>query len=304
MEDADRIDEFNKLLNAVPIDDFKRKQDEENIKNEEEFQALRGKLKVGECLYCGRPIRTFIESEPCLHWFLNPRGFKKKLLPKLIGDKGFHQIQAYLRWVANAEDPVKNINDLVEDEHSNKVIEETIRYKNLEWSFSCSKGCYEGLPHKHEGQYPHYHFQMRVSGNVMINYSGFHIPFNDYDFFCFAVKDGKFDRLRAKQVHGAGMSSIFDDLSEEELMQNMQSAENEDEAQFSLDTLLIAEEGKSISGDVIADLMEKSKKTGIPMAKLLQEIELDGVHVTTSISPGPGVPDKAKRTQRGKMKAQ
>ena len=45
-------------------------------------------------------------------------------------------LNPYLRWVANScSKPIQNINDLVVDKSPKKVIEETIRYKNLEWSF-------------------------------------------------------------------------------------------------------------------------------------------------------------------------
>ena len=56
---------------------------------------------------------------------------------------GFNHMQAFLRWVATEEAFAKNINDLA-DEGTGKFIELTIKYKTLEWSFSCSESDYHG----------------------------------------------------------------------------------------------------------------------------------------------------------------
>ena len=55
-------------------------------------------------------------------------------------------IENYLRWVASEEAFAKNINDLA-DEGSGKLLELTIKYKNLKWSFSCGESDLNG----HEG---------------------------------------------------------------------------------------------------------------------------------------------------------
>jgi hypothetical protein len=181
----------------------------------------------------------------------------------LYEQKSFHQLEAYLRWVANCDKPFKNINDLVEEKSSTKFIEETIRYKNIEWSFSCSHGDRAGHKDKHEGRMPHYHFQMKVDGNVVINYNGFHIPFDDYDEFSFAVKADKFDRLKARHVQGAGMQSMFDHMSPEEIVDGMRYAENENDAELDVGIMIQADEGTTISGEDIADMLEERKRTGV-----------------------------------------
>ncbi len=289
---------FNEYLNSIPIDKLHAKNEKQTKKDEEDFQELRVALAQDKCNYCGNPLSHFSDKRPCFHWLLKPEGFKKKNFPLLFRQKGFHQLEAYLRWVANCEKPMRNINDLVEEKSSSKIIEETIRYKNLEWSFSCSIGDRQGHKDSYEGKMPHYHFQMKVDGNVTINYSGFHIPFNDYDEFCFAVKDNKFDRLKSAYVCGAGMQTLFDHMSPEELVDNMRHAEEEDAA-LNVSIMIQAVEGTTISGDEIADMLEERRRTGVSMAKLVQRLE--NVKVQTIISPGPGVPEiAARKRNRGK----
>lgn len=286
---------FNRLLNKIPIEELQAKSQEDLKKNLQDFQKLKDYLSRGECVYCGKSISSFSKDKPCFHWLLNPKGFKKKFFPLLYKEKGFHQLEAYLRWVANCEKPMQNINDLVEEKSSSKFIEETIRYKNIEWSFSCSYGDFKGHVDAHEGKNPHYHFQMKVDGNVIINYNGFHIPFNDYDDFCFAVKRGDFERLKEAPYVGAGMQALLDNTTAEELIDKMESADDVDSAQLHISIMIEADEGSLIYGDEIADLIEEKKRTGVPLAKLVQKLK--NVKIKTIISPGPGVPEITGRSK-------
>jgi hypothetical protein len=145
-------------------------------------------LKNNICSLCGHSIKSFLNFSPCLHWFLNPKGFKpRKSLPRLYKKYSYHQIDAYLRWLANIDKPFSNINDLKEEKSDKKFIETTIRYKNFEWSFSCAYSDLEGHKDSINGNFPHYHFQMMINGNVVIKFNQFHVPFSEYDEFCFAV---------------------------------------------------------------------------------------------------------------------
>jgi hypothetical protein len=299
MSSDDRIKKFNEYLNTIPLEKLHAEGDKQHKKDEKDFQDLKTALAEGRCYYCNNPLSHFSEKKPCFHWLLKPNGFKKRHFPLLYEQKSFHQLEAYLRWVANCDKPMKNINDLVEEKSSSKFIEETIRYKNIEWSFSCSHGDRAGHKDKHEGQMPHYHFQMKVDGNVVINYNGFHIPFDDYDEFSFAVKADKFDRLKARHVQGAGMQAMFDHMSPEEIVDGMRHAENEEDAELDVGIMIQADEGTTISGDDIADMLEERKRTGVSMAKLVQRLK--NVKVQTVISPGPGVPEiAARKRNRGK----
>lgn len=294
---------FNEFLNNIPIEEFKKKNEEELDKTAQDFREFKEALKKGICCYCGYPITHFSDKKPCFHWLLKPKGFKTKHFPLLYKQKSFHQINAYLRWTANSETPIRNINDLAEERSSTKIIEETIKYKNLEWSFSCSGGCMSGDSHKDKNgnSIPHYHFQMKVNGLVIIKYGQFHIPLNDYDQFCFAVERGEFDRLKAGHIEGAGMQALFEHFTPEELLDYMKDAsDKEASAPFRIQTLVAADEGTTISGDEIADLLEEHKKTRIPIAKLIRNLK--NVTATSYITPGPGIPEIAARkvNRRGK----
>ena len=299
MDEDERFNKLNDYLNSLSPEQLAKESEKEHQINERDFQELKTALLKGRCNYCGYPLTHFSERKPCFHWLLKPKGFKKKHFPLLFKNKGFHRLEAYLRWVANCEKPFKNINDLVEEKSSSKVIEETIKYKHLEWSFSCSQGDLAGHKDRQEGRVPHFHFQMKVNGNVIINYNGFHIPFDDYDKFSFAVKNDKFDRLKAKHIHGAGMQTVFDHMTPEELIDGMRYTDDEENADFNVGIMIKADKGTTISGDDIANMIEERKRTGVSMAKLVQRLK--NVKAQTIITPGQGVPEiAARKKNRGK----
>ena len=131
----DPHERLNAHLNSLPLEDLQAQSAKEAERAETDFQVFRTALSEGRCSLCGMPVTHFSERKPCLHWLLKPRGFKKKHFPLLYPIAGFHRMNGYLRWVANSVTPIRNINDLTEDRSTTKVIEETIRYKNREWSF-------------------------------------------------------------------------------------------------------------------------------------------------------------------------
>lgn len=135
---------FNEHLNSLPLEKLQAESVKEFEEAERDFQEFRAALAQGQCSICGLPLSHFSEKKPCLHWLLKPAGFKKKHFPLLYQTVSFHRMNAYVRWVANSDMPLSNINDLVEDKSTTKFIEETIRYKSLEWSFSCSHGDRQG----------------------------------------------------------------------------------------------------------------------------------------------------------------
>lgn len=301
MEDKRNYGKFNEFPNSIPLEELHKRNDEELAKIARGFGEFKNALSQGQCSFCGYPVSHFSEKKPCFHWLLKPNGFKTRHFPLLYRQKSYHQINPYLRWVANSESPVKNINDLAGKRSPSKIIEETIRYKNLEWSFSCTERCMRGDTHRDKNAEPfaHYHFQMRVDGNVIIRYGQFHIPFHEYDHFCFAVARGEFDRLKGGHIEGAGMQALYEQFSPEELLDVMVAATNEDDAQFRTQTLVTADEGTTISGDDLADILEEHKRTKVPIAKLIRRLE--NVTAESYITLGPGVPEiAARKPNRGK----
>lgn len=285
METKDqKIKRLNEHLNSISPEVLLAKYKEQAARDENNFQNLKEALAQDKCDFCGYSLSHFSISKPCFHWLLwKARGLRKKYFSILFEQKSFHELEAYLRWVANCDAPIRNINDLVKEKSSTKFIETTIKYKNIEWSFSCSHGDLQGHKDKHEGVVPHYHFQMKINGNVVINYNGFHIPFNDYDEFCFAMEGGEFDRLKAIRVQGAGMQAISKNLNSEELIDDIRKSE------------IKMDEGTTIPGDEIFNILEESKKTSIPMSKLIQK--LTNIKTRTFISPGHGAPKIATRNK-------
>ncbi len=295
---------FNEYLNKIPLDELHKRNKEELEKTARDFKEFKDALSKGRCSFCGNPITHFSKKVSCFHWLLKPKGFKTKHFPLLYGQKSYHQINSYLRWVANTEHPIKNINDIVEERALSKVIEETIKYKQFEWSFSSSKGDFEGHKNSKEGKMSHYHFQMRIDGNIVIRYRQFHIPFTDYDDFCFAVTRGEFDRIKGGWIEGAGMQSLYENLSPEDLLDMMVavSPEKEKDAQFNTQTVISADEGTSISGDDLADILEEHERTKVPIAKLIRRLK--NITATSYITPGQGVPQiAARKPNRGKKKS-
>lgn len=140
---------------------------------------------------------------------------------------------------------------------------------------------------------PHYHLQMKIDGRIFISYSDFHIPFTDYDLWVFAAKRGDFGKIKPLSIYDIGMQGVLDQVPAENLLEGMRSTLQEDQATFNLSTMLEADPGTTISGDEIADMIEESKKTGIPLAKLIRRLK--NVRATTIIQPGPGVPEIAGR---------
>jgi len=295
-DEAKRYIKFNEIVSKIPNRKLREIGDQDHEEAETEFREFKTALKQGLCNYCGQPLKYFLSDRPCIHWLLNPKGFKKKFFPLIYAQTGFHQIEAYLRWLANTEVPIKNINDLVLEKNPSKIIELTIKYKNLEWSFSCSRGDYEGHENKHDGQMPHFHFQMKCNGRVIINYGGFHIPFNDYDKFVFAVKRGDIDTLRYSHSRGSGMQSFIEQISPERLLEGMKRTGNEKEGEFHLYTDIEADPGTTISGDDIADLIKESNETGEPISKLVKKLK--NARITTTITLGPAITKIAGRFPR------
>ncbi len=265
--------------------------EDESEKTARDFEEFKEAVKLGRCSQCGESLTSFKEEVPCLHWLLLPDGFRKKHFKKLFETFTYDRIEAFLRWYVNVETPLRHINDLREEHDGDKVKALTIQCDNLEWSFSIAQGCLEGKDGKHG---PHYHFQMRVDGRPLHNYSDRHIKLSDYELWMLNIEQGKDPQFKRRDSYGMGMQGAVDDVDTERLLSVMRRAENEESATFHVGTLLEADAGHMISGDDIADLLEESRCTGVPMHQLIKRLE--HVKAEVYIEPGPGVPAAAQRT--------
>lgn len=287
------IEKTKKAFESISQEEMQRISEEEMKKTNESYNAFMEHFSKGNCYLCGSPLMTFNSKKPCIHWFLRPNGFKKKHFKVLLGLYGYFQMEAFARWVASQDEPIKNINDLNTEKREKKIIETTIKYKHIEWSFSCSNSDLEGHGNSQYTNFPHFHFQMRIDKKPFINYKDFHIPFKDEDIWKLAMINQNDIFIEHNFKHGEGMQSVLNEDAHEYLIDNSEKVENESEATYKFDTIVTAKHGKTISGDDIADLIEESKKTGVPFAKLAHRLE---ANVRVIIKAGDGVPKIAKRT--------
>jgi hypothetical protein len=293
----ERLEALNCKLNSMPAEEIQEQEKKQLEKTKLDFRNFCDALSQGRCHYCDQVLGHFSQWQPCYHWLLKPKGFKKKHFPILFEVMGFRQINTYLRWVANSEHRFQNINDLECEKSEGKFIEESIAYKKFEWSFSCSYIDRVGHSNSQAANFPHYHFQMRIDGMQFINYSDFHIPFSDYDEFSFAVEEGKIDRLRAQRTFDAGMQEVFaQEIATGNIFDSLQYTKDEENAAFNTEIILIADEGTYISGEEIARLFEEREQTGVSLAKLAKK--LPNVSLKTYTTAGKGVPKIAARSKR------
>ncbi len=177
---------FQELIQRLGPDYIQKMNDAQFEQDEHDFKALKTGLKNGTCYICGEKIDSIVEAKPCFHWLINPT-VKKKLIEKFLhGGVGLIRLYGYLTWVANTERLFVNIDDTLHGVDVNKIFESTIKYKEFEWSFSLAKSDYEGHSGK-KSNYPHFHFQMKKNGNVVIKFNDYHIPFSEYDLLMMAM---------------------------------------------------------------------------------------------------------------------
>ncbi len=253
------------------------------------------------CYLCGKHFKTLSKAEPCLHWLLRMCKFRKKDFPKLTEKFDFYQISAFLRWVANAECGVKNINNLDEECSDRKVFEITVKWKNVEWTLDCSKNDFEG----HKGtrtEFPHWHFQMRIDGKQFINFNDYHIRFSKDDQLKIVLeKDRDSGFIHSFGPGGLGMQEHMDRLAEDPdgFIANAMSTNNPVEGAVHLQSFVKGPEG-GIPIEKINQAMKMARETGKTLVHCFREVLRDDneVSISTILSPSESVPEIAKRSER------
>ncbi len=293
------IERTKKAFQKISPEEIEQINKEAHRQTEEEFHAFKESFNHAHYYMCGSPLKSFSTAKPCIHWLVRPKGFKKKHFKQLFHTFSYFQMEAYARWVANEATPLKNINDLLFEKSEKKIFETTIKYKHLEWSFSCSPSDLEGHKKSPVVNFPHFHFQMRMDKRPFIDYSDFHVPFKDEDIWKLAMIHQNELPFQHQFTHGEGMQGILSEGVLENILDNCVRAKNEEDALFRFDTIVKAKSGETISGDEIAALIEEGKKTGEPIAKLVKRID---ANVQTFVTPGDGVPGIAERTKTNRSK--
>lgn len=295
-------DKFVEWLKQLPEETLREGNEREHLQAEKDYKKFATLFRKGQCSICMKPLKTFSAQTPCLHWLLRPKKFKKKHFPLLYQEFTYFRISAYVRWISSLEGPMKNINDIQAEHPGGKLIDFTARHKYITWSFSCGQSDYEGHKTTKSGNFPHYHMQIKLNGNAFIRYNDFHIPFHDDDLFDIEL----FTKHKNFAVHSYGRGTGMQELmgSEEGLefiVDQSTPTDNPEEAAYNLSTMVMAKDGESISGDLIADAMKEAKESGRTIASVMREKLKDAnANITTIVSPGDGVPETQQRTGRKK----
>jgi hypothetical protein len=205
--------DFAKFLSGVSPEMRKRVNERSRKEATEQHKVFKEKFKTDQCSFCDAPLTAFDESKPCRHWLLKPEGFSKKHFELLAKEHSWSVLENYLRWVANEEVFAQNINDLA-DEGTGKLVELTIKHKNIAWSFSCGANDLTG----HEGggepsKQPHYHFQMYVDGKPFIRYNDFHLPLSVTDIGFLEHMRNNPGNVQKRLAGGAGMGELLDETT-------------------------------------------------------------------------------------------
>ncbi|WP_316348923.1 hypothetical protein [Desulfuromonas acetoxidans] len=292
--------EFAEWFRNLPEEEKRKGSLIEAQRAEEDWREFSACLERGVCSICYKPTKSFSVKNPCLHWLLKPKGFKKKHFKDIYAQFNYFRISAYVRWVAATEALGRNINDLKVEHSGKNIIDFTAKYKHLKWSFSCSESDFKGHPTAKMGNTPHYHMQMYVQNKPFIKYNDFHIPFHNEDLCNFELILNHSDMIKPSYGRGDGMEALLG--SEERLeaiIDHSIPLREEQEAAFHMSTIVMAPEGETISGDLLAEAFKEAEATGRTRTAVLKE-KLKDANIRTLVSPGEGVPEPMQRGGRKK----
>ena len=297
--DVEKAKQYSSFLAAMPQEKKVELTLETMSQHEEEHSRFLEGYDKNECYLCHKNFKTYSKLNPCLHWMLRRGKFKKKDFPRLTEKYDYHQINMYLRWVANTGHYQMNINDMKDEQSEKKVFQLTIKWKNIEWSFECSENDFKG--HAGAINYPHYHFQMMVDKRIFINYNGFHNKFSQQDLsYLYAIYDDGYTPMYG--TNGSGMEDAMS-VNPEDLLDRFSIGEvgEENDGAYHIQSIVSNPDG--IDMDIIQDAMDESRRTKKSFTKMLHDRLSDDTQVSTIISASEKVPEIAKRTEHKPRKS-
>lgn len=290
------VDAVRRFFESLSQEQLQQQNQLDQERSEREHEKFVEGYLNGVCYLCGKPFKTMSRSEPCVHWLLRQCKFKKKDFPLVYTKFGYTQIAAFTRWVANQERYQGNINDLEHEKSERKIFEYTVKWKNIEWTFDCSTNDYEGHKGTHS-EYPHYHLQMRIDGKQFINFGDFHIPLSEEDLFHIDLTRSIPDMFHHSfGSGGAGMQSAAE-IAPEDIVENTTVVDDESIATYSMQTMIYGGEG-GIDGEALHAMINESRQTGEPLAKLAHKYMPQADSIKTIISPADSIPEIGRRTER------
>lgn len=283
---------FLKHIRSLPKEEVERKNREHHEESERLYRHFKDCFPKGICDCCGKPIAAFSSGEPCFHWLLRPKGVKKEDLESLFTAKGYFRIAAHIRWIANEESFLSRINDLAGEGDTDAVFHWSATYKHIKWTFWCTRNDYHGHQNS-KVAYPHFHVEIRLNGQVFVKFNDFHVPFTHEDLFNLKCNfDSRSPIKQSFGIHGAGMNDAIS-VPLERIISDTRTTDDESKGVYHIQTMVIAGEGKSISGEFLEEIMRKSKETGKTMAHYFKK---SGLNTQIVVSPVDTVPDKEIRT--------
>ena len=146
--------------------------------------------------------------------------------------------------------------------------------------------------------------QMKLNGQQFICYNNFHIPFHDDDLYDIEL----FAKHKVFVKHGYGRGSGMQELMGSEkglefIINHSDPTGDFDNAAFNLNTIVMAKEGETISGELLAEAFDEAKAKGKTITSVLRDkLQDSNASITTIVSPGDGVPETQQRTGRKKKK--
>lgn len=294
MNNFEDVEDFINRLTPMQIEEVNKQQE---VENKEMYLEFSDAYSKGCCFLCGMKLDYFHPSEPCFHWFLNPPEIKKRYFQEYLSkDVGFFKLESYFRWLGNIESPFKNINDLKCETTESKLLETTIKYKNIEWTLTYGLTDLEGHKDSKNANFPHFHIQMLVDGLPFIRFNDSHIPFSREDLLNIELL--KHDSVLIRNSQAPGMADILEDSEMLEMIDEYCVVpENEEDASLNFGTMIQMPKGKTMSGEEIAEIFKESRGTKRPIRHLMKE-RFPDASIVSEVTPAEGVPKKKKRKKR------
>lgn len=298
-------EDLNRVISSISPEDMKKRNEELVRRTKEDFARFEDLYHQGICDVCQKRLDVFERSVPCMHWLMRPAGFKNDDFRLIYKNFGYFRIDSFLRWVANIDGPLlRNINDLEEEKTPGKILEHTIVFKNLEWSFSCTESDFNGHSNSVFGKEPHYHFQMRCNGKPFIKYNNYHPSFSDTDVWYLLMLKKHPDIFVMKPMFGAGLQYARTELDPDIILNETTPSEDSQQELFNIQTVISAKSGETISVESIRKMYERSEIEDRTVASIAQE-QFDNVQTHISISDKtPNIaartPKKNKKNNKGK----
>jgi len=288
--------ELRDFFESIPPDIIQRQNEIILEQQYQEYKKFEENLEKGMCYLCNHNINSFDEDIFCFHWFTYPTGIKKKHFEKHLKGKpnfGFFNLDAYFRWLANSDNFIGNINDLTSEISEKSFLETTYKYKNIQWAFSIGNSDLEGHEKSKNGEFPHYHVEMKIDNQIFIKFNDFHLPFNSEDLFKIRARKEIPDLIYTDNLLDTGMSFLEDEKNLEIIDDMIEVTSDYENATLNYQSVFITDENNPLTSEILQEAIRESERTKKPIGMILQEKLKSG---NVIISPGEGVPKMSKRS--------